>query len=75
MNEPKKSHFQATFRHLGYLKYNFEKGILYKKYKSLKIKCYSNANYVESLKDRRSIVIYYILHERNHRELKNNPLP
>ena len=58
MHAPLKSHLDAVYRILRYLKAAPEKGILFKKSEDLKLEAYTDADWVGSIVDRRSTFGY-----------------
>jgi len=61
MHNPKDSHLQAVYRLLRYLKFTPGKGILYTNHGNLNLECYTDADYVGALTDRRSTSGYCTL--------------
>ena len=58
MHDPRERHLQAVNRIIQYLKSSPGKGLLFKKEKNLSMKLYTDANYAESIVDRRSTTGY-----------------
>ncbi|RVW73428.1 Retrovirus-related Pol polyprotein from transposon RE1 [Vitis vinifera] len=56
MHDPREPHFQAAYRVLHYLKGNPGKGILFKNNNTLALEANTEANYADSLVDRRSTI-------------------
>ena len=58
MHDPREPHLQAAYKVLHYLKGNPGKGILFKKNDTLALEAYTEADYANSIMDRRSITGY-----------------
>ena len=58
MHDPREPHLQTAYKVLHYLKGNPGKGILFKKNNTLALEAYTDADYVGSLVDQRSITGY-----------------
>ncbi|RVW27180.1 Retrovirus-related Pol polyprotein from transposon RE1 [Vitis vinifera] len=58
MHDPREPHLQAAYRVLHYLKGNPGKGILFKNNNTLALEANTEANYADSLVDRRSTIGY-----------------
>ncbi|XP_024029322.1 uncharacterized protein LOC112093936 [Morus notabilis] len=59
MHSPGPKHFEAVYRILRYLKGTPGKGLLFKKHDHLQIEVYTDANWAESVTDRRSTSGYF----------------
>ncbi|XP_068483246.1 uncharacterized mitochondrial protein AtMg00810-like [Phaseolus vulgaris] len=58
MHQPKEAHLQAALRIVQYLKGTLGRGILFKRNKSVRLEAYTDADYAESVVDRRSTTGY-----------------
>lgn len=61
MHNPKNSHLQSAYRVLRYLKATPGKGILYRRNGTLKLECYTDADWAGAVLDRRSTSGYCTL--------------
>jgi len=63
MHQPKEAHLEVALRIVQYLKRTPGRRILFKWNKSVSLEAYMNADYAESVVDKRSTIGYLVCHE------------